>query len=178
MRLPDDTVLIISPTLKQRGQSILQALKASHMSIVTAESCTAGTIAAVLSRMDGAGDVLHGGFVTYTKEQKMKALGVSARLLKDHGAVNEEVVRQLAAGALERSPASLSLAISGVLGPEEDEDGNPVGLVYFCALANGKAPLIVRERWGKQAPEQLLCLAINRAFDLIESSAKSKPEIA
>ena len=108
----------------------------------------------------------------------MKALGVSGQLLKDHGAVNEEVVRQLAAGALERSPASLSLAISGVLGPEQDEDGNPVGLVYFCALAKGKAPLIVRERWGKQAPEQLLCLTINRAFDLIESSAKSKTEIA
>jgi nicotinamide-nucleotide amidase len=176
--LPDDTALIISPTLKQRGQSVLQALKASHMSIVTAESCTAGTIAAVLSRMDGAGDVLHGGFVTYTKEQKVKALGVSAQLLKDHGAVNEEVVRQLAAGALERSPASLSLAISGVLGPEEDEDGNPVGLVYFCALAKGKAPCIVRENWGKQAPGQLLSLAINRAFDLIESSAKSKTKIA
>jgi nicotinamide-nucleotide amidase len=176
--LPADTALTISPALKQRGQSVLQALKASHMSIVTAESCTAGMIAAVLSRMDGAGGVLHGGFVTYTKEQKMKALGVSAQLLKDHGAVNEEVVRQLAAGALERSPASLSLAISGVLGPEQDEDGNPVGLVYFCALAKGKAPLIVRERWGKQAPEQLLCLTINRAFDLIESSAKAKTEIA
>ena len=92
--MPDDTALIISPTLKQRGQSVLQALKASHMSIVRAESCTAGTIAAVLSRMDGAGDVLHGGFVTYTKEQKVKALGVSAQLLKDHGAVNEQPNRK------------------------------------------------------------------------------------
>jgi PncC family amidohydrolase len=178
MPLPDDTALIISPALKQRAKSILEALKASDMSIVTAESCTAGMIAAILSRADGAGDVLHGGFVTYTKEQKTKALGVSAQLLEEHGAVNEMVVRQLAAGALKRSPASLSLAISGVLGPEEDEDGNPVGLVYFCALAKDKEPLIVREEWGKQPPEQLLRLAISRAFDLIETAVKPKSAIA
>jgi nicotinamide mononucleotide (NMN) deamidase PncC len=56
-----------------------------------------------------------------------------------------------------------------VLGPEEDEDGNPVGLVYFCAMAKDGAAQIAREDWGKQSPEQLLHLAINRAFDLIES---------
>jgi nicotinamide-nucleotide amidase len=102
--MPDDTTLVISPALKERAQSILHALKASQLSIVTAESCTGGMIAAILSRVDGAGDLLHGGFVTYTKEQKTKALGVSAQLLKDHGAVNETVVRQLATGALARSP--------------------------------------------------------------------------
>jgi nicotinamide-nucleotide amidase len=167
--LGDDTALIISPALKERAQSVLEALKASQTSIVTAESCTAGMIAAILSRADGAGDLLHGGFVTYTKEQKTKALGVSPQLLKEQGAVNETVVRQLAKGALQRSPASLSLAVSGVLGPEEDEDGNPVGLVYFCAMAKDGAAQIAREDWGKQSPEQLLQLTIARAFDLIES---------
>jgi nicotinamide-nucleotide amidase len=68
--LGDDTARIISPALKERAQSILEALKASQTSIVTAESCTAGMIAAILSRADGAGDLLHGGFVTHTKEQK------------------------------------------------------------------------------------------------------------
>jgi nicotinamide-nucleotide amidase len=172
MPLADDTALIISPALKQRAQNILEALKASQLSIVTAESCTAGTVAAILSRADGAGDLLHGGFVTYTKEQKTKALGVSAQLLEEHGAVNEAVVRQLATGALQRSPANISLAVSGVLGPEEDEDGNPVGLVYFCAMAKDGAGQIAREDWGKQSPEQLLRLAIHRAFDLIETVVK------
>jgi Competence-damaged protein len=66
------------------------------------------------------------------------ALGLSADLLREKGAVNEEVVTQLARGALKHSPASVSLAVSGVLGPEEDEDGNPVGLVYFCCARSGR----------------------------------------
>jgi nicotinamide-nucleotide amidase len=167
--LSADTVLTISPALCDRAQSILKVLKDSGLSVVTAESCTAGMIAAVLSRADGAGEVLHGGFVTYTKAHKHAALGVSADLLRDHGAVNEEVVTQLARSALERSPASIGLAVSGVLGPEEDEDGNPVGLVYFCCLRSGAAPVVVKEDFGKQDPEQLLQLTIGRAFDLMES---------
>jgi PncC family amidohydrolase len=173
-----ETALVISAAQKQRAQYIFNTLKAARMSVVTAESCTAGMIAAVLSRAEGAGDLLHGGFVTYTKEQKTTALGVSARLLEERGAVNEDVVRQLAAGALERSAASLSLAVSGVLGPKEDEDGNPVGLVYFCALVKDRAPIVMRENWGKRPPGQLLRLVIDRAFDLIETAAKASPDIS
>jgi nicotinamide-nucleotide amidase len=172
--MPADTTLTISPALCQRAQAILKALKDSGLSIVTAESCTAGMISAVLSRADGAGEVLHGGFVTYTKAHKNAALDVSADLLREHGAVNEDVVKQLAAGALKNSPASLSLAVSGVLGPEEDEDGNPVGLVYFCCLKLGGQPVVVREEFGKKEPDQLLNLTIDRAFDLIESCIDKK----
>jgi histidinol phosphatase-like PHP family hydrolase len=74
-------------------------------------------------------------------------------------------------GALKRSPASFSLAVSGVLGPEEDEDGNPVGLVYFCCARSGAQPVVAKEEFGKQKPEQLLQLTIARAFDLIEECA-------
>src|SRR5438105_13023550 len=79
MALGDDTELVVSRALTERAQGILEALKAAHLSIVTAESCTAGMVAAILSRVDGAGELLHGGFITYTKEQKTKALGVSAQ---------------------------------------------------------------------------------------------------
>ena len=155
--------------LKQHAQQALDALKAAKVTIITAESCTAGSIAALLAQAEGASDILHGGFITYTKEHKAKALGVSVRLLKEYSAVNADVVKQLAAGALERSPATMAIAVSGVLGPEEDEDGNPVGLVYFCGMAKDGAAHIAREDWGKQSPEQLLQLTIARAFDLIES---------
>ena len=94
--LSADTAFTISPALCDRAQAILKVLKDTGLSIVTAESCTAGMIAAILSRADGAGEVLHGGFVTYTKAHKHAALGVSADLLRDQGAVNEEVVKQLA----------------------------------------------------------------------------------
>ena len=171
-----ETTLNINPALCEQAQAILTALKTAGMSIVTAESCTAGMIAAVLSRAQGASEALHGGFVTYTKAHKTAALGVSADLLRRRGAVNEEVVKQLAAGALENSPASLSLAVSGVLGPEEDEDGNPVGLVYFCCLIKNGQPAVVREEFGKKSPDQLLQLIIARAFDLIDSCITSKTE--
>jgi nicotinamide-nucleotide amidase len=153
------------------AQRTLDALKAAQATIVTAESCTAGTIAALLAQAQGAGDILHGGFTIYTKDHKTKALGVSARLLAEQGAVNADVVQQLAAGALERSPATMAIAVSGVLGPEPDEDGNPVGLVFFCILAKDKPPMVVREHFGNQPHGQLLEKALHRAFDLIEGSA-------
>jgi len=156
--------------LKEHAQQTLDALKAAEVTIVTAESCTAGSIAALLAQGEGAGDILHGGFITYTKEHKTKALGVPWRLLKEEGAVNADVVKQLAAGALERSPATMAIAVSGVLGPEPDEDGNPVGLVYFCVLAKDKQPKVTKEEFGEQPYEQLLERTLHRAFDLIESS--------
>ena len=164
-----ETTLTVSPVLCDRAQTIIKTLKDKGLSIVTAESCTAGMIAAVLSRAEGAGDLLHGGFITYTKAHKTAALGVSPDVLREHGAVNEEVVRQLAAGALRKSPASFSLAVSGVLGPEEDEDGNPVGLVYFCCQKSGEEPVVISEEFGKKSSGQLLQLVIARAFDLIDS---------
>jgi nicotinamide-nucleotide amidase len=154
-------------SLRARAQGIVSALKTAKMTIVTAESCTAGAIATWLSQADGASDVLHGGFVTYTKAQKVSALGVSEGLLRDHGAVNAEVVKQMAAGALERSPATLALAVSGVLGPEEDEDGNPVGLVWYCVAIRDQAPETVRSDHGKRPSDTLRDLVIDRALDLI-----------
>jgi nicotinamide-nucleotide amidase len=156
--------------LKEHAQQALDALKAAKVTIVTAESCTAGSVAALLAQAEGAGDILHGGFITYTKEHKAKALGVSVRLLKEQGAVNADVVKQLAAGAFERSPATMAIAVSGVLGPEPDEDDNPVGLVYFCVLAKDKQPKVVKEEFGEQPHDKLLELALHRAFDLIEVS--------
>ena len=159
--------------LKAHAQQALDALKAEKLTIVTAESCTAGAIAALLAQAEGAGDILHGGFTTYTKEHKTKALGVSERLLKEKGAVNSDVVVQLAEGALERSPATMAIAISGVLGPEPDEDGNPVGLVYFCVMARDKPPSVVKEEFGEQPHDELLEQALHRAFDLIELGASA-----
>ena len=156
--------------LKDQAQGVMTALKDAKLTIVTAESCTAGAIASTLAQAEGAGDILHGGFITYTKAHKCKALGVSENLLKEQGAVNAEVVRQLAAGALERSPASIALAVSGVLGPEKDEDDNPVGLVYFCLLGKGGEPKVVKEEFGKRPHDELMQATLVRAFTMIEAS--------
>ena len=93
-----------------------------------------------------AAKLLHGGFVTCTKANKTAALGVRRDLLYGPlGAVSPEVAMAMAEGALARSPADVAIAITGVAGPDKDEDGNPVGLVCI-AVARKSLPRSVFER--------------------------------
>jgi nicotinamide-nucleotide amidase len=108
---------------------VMAEARSCGLSLVTAESCTAGAVARVLSEVPGAGSHLQGGFVTYSREMKTEALGVPAQLLKQKTAVCAEVAEAMARGALKRSPAEAAVAVTGVAGPEPDEDGNPVGLL-------------------------------------------------
>lgn len=108
------------------------------LSIVTAESCTAGKLSAMLSEAPGAAERLHGSFVTYTKTSKTRVLGVPAELLAAKGAVCCEVAAAMARGALAASPADVAVSITGVAGPDPDEDGNAVG--WMCiGIARGGA---------------------------------------
>jgi len=163
----------IDNVLIDRAKSVVRVLKERGLTVVTAESCTAGLISAVLSQADGAGDVLHGSFVTYTKANKAMALGVDAELLRRKGSVNADVVRQLACGALERSPADLAIAVSGVLGPDPDEDGNPVGLVFFACCRRGALPEIVQKDYGKGPDDELRRATVTDALTLLAVSAST-----
>lgn len=156
----------IDPSLIDRAQAVVRRLHETRESIVTAESCTAGLLAAVLSHVDGAGDVLHGGFVTYSKQAKTKLLGVDERLLAESGSVNEEVAIAMARGALTRSPASRAVSVTGVLGPEPDEDGNPVGLIFIGCGDSPSGIRIVRHDFGKAPHDQLRHAAVIAALDL------------
>jgi PncC family amidohydrolase len=123
------------------ARKFLTLLKRNGLSVVTAESCTAGLLAKTLSDAPGAAEHLSGGFVTYTKQQKEKALGVSSHLLRTKGAVCREVASELAEGALKRSVADIAIAVTGVAGPDPDEDGNPVGRVIVGVCCRGRSPV-------------------------------------
>lgn len=123
--------------LRELANALIRRARQAGVTIVAAESCTAGLMCQVLSDAEGAADTFHGGFVTYTKEHKARALGVSASLLRDKGAVCGEVARAMAEGALLHSSADISAAITGVAGPEPDEDGNPVGRVCIAVARRG-----------------------------------------
>jgi nicotinamide-nucleotide amidase len=112
------------------AKRVLEAAKARNLTLATAESCTAGAIASALAASPPAGDLFHGGVVAYSKQMKEDMLGVPHDLLRDKGAVCAEVAQAMARGVLARCSA-----ITGVAGPEPDEDGNPVGLIY-CASAH------------------------------------------
>jgi nicotinamide-nucleotide amidase len=153
------------PELADRARQAFEGLKAKKLSVVTAESCTAGLLAALLSEAPGAAKHLHGGYVTYTKANKTKTLGVSPELLARNGAVCREVALAMAEGALERSPANVAVAITGVAGPDPDEHGNPVGLVCIAVARDGQPSSHLERNYGDLGRDTVLSLAL---FDAVE----------
>ena len=109
------------------------------MTIASAESCTGGLIAGCLTEIAGSSDVVDRGFVTYSNDAKSEMLGVPAQLIAANGAVSEPVARAMAEGALQRSLADTTVAVTGVAGPGGGSAEKPVGLVHF-ALAARDAP--------------------------------------
>ena len=104
--------MAFSNELSDLAKRALAIAKTKNCSIITAESCTAGKLSGLLSEAPGAGTLLHGGFVAYSKDSKSKALGVSPQLLKQKGAVCVDVAVAMAKGALARSPANVAVAIT------------------------------------------------------------------
>jgi nicotinamide-nucleotide amidase len=140
------TARLIPTELATLAERVLALAGACKRGVVTAESCTSGLLASALSEAPGAAELLHGGFVTYTKANKIAALGVPRDLLSGpRGAVCPAVAAAMAEGALQRSPAEVAIAITGVAGPSPDEDGNPVGLVCI-AVARKSLPLSGMEK--------------------------------
>lgn len=112
---------------------LLAACRARGLTLATAESCTGGLIAALLTEAPGSSDAFERGFVTYSNAAKTETLGVPADVIERFGAVSEEVARAMAAGALQHSPADLSIAVTGVAGPGGGTPRKPVGLVHITA---------------------------------------------
>jgi len=111
------------------------ALKSRELMLATAESCTGGWVAEAVTMVPGSSEWFERGFVTYTYISKREMLGVSEAALERQGAVSEQVVREMAEGALARSHAQVAVAISGVAGPAGGTPGKPVGTVCFAWAA-------------------------------------------
>jgi nicotinamide-nucleotide amidase len=108
-----------------------ERLAAGRHMLATAESCTGGWVAQAITAIAGSSDWFERGFVTYSNDAKQEMLGVRADTLKRHGAVSEQTAREMAQGALARSKASLSVAVTGIAGPGGGSAEKPVGMVCF-----------------------------------------------
>jgi nicotinamide-nucleotide amidase len=111
--------------------ALADALRTRGWMMATAESCTGGLVAGACTSLAGSSDWFDRGFVTYSNDAKTDLLGVDHGLIRQHGAVSEEVARAMAAGALAHSKAQLVLAITGIAGPGGGSPGKPVGTVWF-----------------------------------------------
>ena len=113
------------------AERVGRTLERLQLMIATAESCTGGWVAEAITMVPGSSGWFERGFVTYTYISKREMLGVRAETLERHGAVSEEVVREMVAGALEASHAQVALSVSGVAGPSGGTPEKPVGTVCF-----------------------------------------------
>lgn len=128
---------MITQALLDDAASLLNACRAKGIRLATAESCTGGLIAGVLTAIAGSSDVVERGFITYSNESKHEMLGVPMELISSVGAVSEPVAQRMAEAALQRSRADIAVSVTGVAGPGGGSADKPVGLVWFGLAQRG-----------------------------------------
>jgi len=133
--------------------------------MATAESCTGGWVAKACTDIAGSSQWFECGFVTYSNDAKMRDIGVSARTLRDHGAVSEATVREMAAGAVRVSGVDVAVAISGIAGPDGETPTKPVGTVWF-AVAVGPDVLAEMQLFPGDR-EAVRRASVKRALELV-----------
>ena len=160
----------LEPALPQdivaQAENLLRKAKSADMTIATAESCTGGLLAALLTDVQGYSHVFDRGFVSYSDEAKCDLLGIERRMVENCGAVSREVAVAMAAGALERSNADVVVAITGFAGPagEDDEEG----LVHFALACGSGSPSHREEHFGPIGRDGVRLASLRVALDLLE----------
>lgn len=148
------------------GEQIISILAAANKTIVTAESCTGGMIAAALTDIPGSSAAFYGGYVTYANAAKSRMIHVQARLIRDYGAVSNQVARAMADGARNTARADFAVAVTGIAGPDGGSDKKPVGLVYV-AVSSELATVVIEHRFGDLGREQIRKASVTAALDLV-----------
>lgn len=153
----DDTTL---------ADAVADLLRAENLTLATAESCTGGLVAKLLTDAPGASRCFHTGYVTYANHAKQQALGVPRALLEQHGAVSQPVAIAMADGALARSEADLAISLTGIAGPDGGSDDKPVGTVWFALARAGRATIAQKHIFPGDR-EQVRLRAAHHALNMV-----------
>ena len=156
--------------LLARAEALVNAYAADGRTVATAESCTGGLVAGLLTAVPGSSAVLERGFVTYSNDAKAEAIGVPIDLIRRHGAVSEPVARAMAAGALAASRASVAVAITGIAGPGGGSAEKPVGLVHFGLSRREGETRHLERRYGDLGRAGIRRAAVADALGLLEDA--------
>jgi len=160
---------MFEPALLSRAEKLLADARAKGLKIATAESCTGGLVAGLLTEIAGSSDVFERGFVTYSDRAKQDSLGVPGAMIRQHGAVSEPVARAMAEGAIRNSGAQLAIAITGIAGPGGGSDEKPVGLVHITAARAGEATLHRECRFGDIGRSEVRLKSVETALEMLQS---------
>jgi nicotinamide-nucleotide amidase len=157
-----------------RATALIARYREAGLMIATAESCTGGLIAALLTEIPGSSAVVERGFVVYSNAAKQELLGVPALTLKRHGAVSEEMARAMAEGALKASRADVAVSVTGVAGPDGGTAAKPVGLVHLACARRG-APTVAREeRFGDIGRDAVRLASVRVGLDLLQGALRGQ----
>lgn len=127
--------------LMELARILLTTAQTNKLKIVTAESCTGGLLAGLITEIPGSSQTLDRGFVVYTNRAKQDMLGVSGDVLADFGAVSEPTAIAMAEGALEHSRADIAVSITGIAGPSGQTPMKPIGLVHIAVIRRDREVL-------------------------------------
>jgi nicotinamide-nucleotide amidase len=161
---------MFSPDLIARAAELVARYRAAGLMAATAESCTGGLIAALLTEIPGSSNVLERGFVVYSNAAKQELLGVPPETLARHGAVSGETAVAMAEGALHASRAEVAVSVTGVAGPDGGSAAKPVGLVHFACARRGKPTVAREERFGDIGRGEVRLASVKIALDLLEAA--------
>jgi nicotinamide-nucleotide amidase len=153
---------------------VAELLRRQELTLATAESCTGGWVAQVVTHTAGSSVWFDRGFVTYSNESKVEMLGVSAQTLAIHGAVSPETAAEMATGALTKSNSLIALAITGVAGPTGGSPDKPVGTVCFAWCRRGGVPDTERRQFAGDR-ESVRREAVIHALEGLLTCAKTVP---
>ncbi|MBT9370199.1 CinA family protein [Rhizobium sp. CSW-27] len=156
-----------APDMLESAAAIVRLYAAEGKRIATAESCTGGLIAGVLTEIAGSSAVVDRGFVTYSNEAKTDLLGVMPTTLDHFGAVSRETALQMARGALFRSRAHSAIAVTGIAGPGGGSTDKPVGLVHLAAMSRDGRLFHREMRYGDLGRDGVRTATVRTALALL-----------
>ncbi|MEZ5844208.1 MAG: CinA family protein [Hyphomicrobiaceae bacterium] len=158
------------PELLTDARRLLTELRAASLMLATAESCTGGLVAALLTEIPGSSDVLERGFVTYSNRAKITMLGVDPALIDRFGAVSDPVARAMAEGALIHSEARMAVSLTGVAGPDGGRPDKPVGLVHMAVARSGAETRHAAHQFAAVGRTEVRLAAVQAALTLVREA--------
>lgn len=152
--------------LDEQAERLMHRLCDANLTVATAESCTGGMLAALLTDIEGAGHGFDRGFVTYTKDAKAEQLGISRDVLDRNDAVSEVVARAMAEGALTRSKAHIAISVTGFAGPAGP--GHEEGLVHFALARRSRSTRHREEHFGAVGRGAIRVKSLKTMLEMLE----------
>ncbi|MDZ7824420.1 MAG: CinA family protein [Ahrensia sp.] len=158
------------------AREVVEAFAAAGFTIATAESCTGGLIAGMITDIPGSSAVFDRGYVTYSNDAKVEMLGLDEVLFETVGAVSEEVAEQMARNALQKSSTDIAISVTGIAGPGGGTEEKPVGLVWFGCACDWAPTFTISRYFDDNGRDAIRAETVMTALMILLETLREAPE--